>query len=62
LRGALILYKKWKIKANGIGKILHGNCLLKHIIEGKMEGRIKVTEEDVSNYWMILGEIEGNVN
>jgi hypothetical protein len=30
-------------KANGIGHILRGNCLIKHFIEGKIEGRIKVT-------------------
>ena len=27
---------------NGIGHILHGNCLLKHVIEGKVERRIEV--------------------
>jgi hypothetical protein len=27
-------------KANWIDPILRGNCLLKHIIEGKMEARI----------------------
>jgi hypothetical protein len=30
-------------KANWIGHILRRNCLLKHVIEGKIEGRIKVT-------------------
>jgi len=30
-------------KTNRIGQILRGNCLLKHVIEGKIEGRIKVT-------------------
>jgi hypothetical protein len=30
-------------KANWIGHILHTNCLLEHIIEGKIEGRIGVT-------------------
>jgi len=30
-------------KANWIGYILRGNCLLKHVIEGKVEGRIEVT-------------------
>jgi len=28
---------------NWIGRILHGNCLLKHFIERKKEGRIEVT-------------------
>jgi hypothetical protein len=27
-------------KANWIGHILRRNCLLKHVIEGKLEGRI----------------------
>jgi hypothetical protein len=30
-------------KANWIGHILRRNCLLKHIIEGQIEGRIQVT-------------------
>jgi hypothetical protein len=30
-------------KANWIGQILLSNCLLKHVIEGKLEGWIKVT-------------------
>jgi hypothetical protein len=35
--------QKKRIKANWIANILPGNCLLKHIIEGKLEGRIEVT-------------------
>ena len=31
------------MKANWIGHILRGNCFLKHIIEGKIEGSIEVT-------------------
>jgi hypothetical protein len=30
-------------KANWIGHILRRNCLLKHVIEGRIEGRIEVT-------------------
>jgi len=30
-------------KANWIGHILRRNCVLRHVIEGKMEGRIDVT-------------------
>jgi hypothetical protein len=30
-------------KANWIGHILRRNCLLKHVIEGKIEGRIEAT-------------------
>jgi hypothetical protein len=29
--------------ANWIGHILRRNCLLKHVIEGQLEGRIEVT-------------------
>jgi hypothetical protein len=41
------------------------NCLLKHIIEGKVGGRIEVTgdeEKDVSSYWMTVREREDTVN
>jgi hypothetical protein len=30
-------------KANWIGHVCHRNCLLKHVIEGKIEGRIEGT-------------------
>jgi hypothetical protein len=30
-------------KANWIGRILHRNCLLKHVIKGTREGRVEVT-------------------
>jgi hypothetical protein len=42
-------------KANWIGHILRRNCRLKHVIEGKVDGRIEMTEreeEEVSSYWM----------
>jgi replicative superfamily II helicase len=32
-----------KRKANWIGHILRRNCLLKHVTDGKIEGRIEVT-------------------
>jgi hypothetical protein len=38
-----ILHKIKRKKANWIGHILRWNCLLKHIIEGKAEGRLEVT-------------------
>jgi hypothetical protein len=38
-----ILHKIKIRKANWIGHILRRNYLLKHIIEGKIEGRIEVT-------------------
>ena len=40
---------------------MHRNLLLKYVIEGKVEGRKKLTEDeekDVSSYWMILKKKE----
>jgi hypothetical protein len=38
-----ILHTIKRRKANWIGHILRRNCLLKHVIEGKIEGRLDVT-------------------
>jgi hypothetical protein len=38
-----ILHEIRKRKANWIGHILRRNCLLKQVIEGKIQGRIEVT-------------------
>jgi len=38
-----ILHTVIRRKANWIGHILRGNCLLKHVIVGKREGRVEVT-------------------
>jgi hypothetical protein len=38
-----ILHKISKRKANGIGHILRGNCLLQRVTEGKIQGGIEVT-------------------
>jgi hypothetical protein len=35
-------YKKKRRKSNWTGHILRRNCLLKHVTEGKIEGRIEV--------------------
>jgi len=48
-------------KAIWIGHTSRRNCLLKLVIEGKIEGRIEVKgneEEDVSSYLMNLGKNE----
>jgi hypothetical protein len=37
-----ILHEIRKQKANWIGHILHGNCLLQRVIEGKIKGVIEV--------------------
>jgi hypothetical protein len=39
----LLFYFINRRKANWIGHILRRNCLLKHVIEGKLEGRIEIT-------------------
>jgi hypothetical protein len=39
-----ILHEISKRKANKIGHILRRNCLLRQVIEGKIRGRIEVTE------------------
>jgi len=52
-----ILHEIRKRKANWIGHILRGNCLLKQVIEGKIKGEMKWQEdeeEDVGSYWMAL--------
>jgi hypothetical protein len=38
-----IVHTVKRLKANWIGHILHRNCLLKHVIEGKLGGRIEIT-------------------
>jgi hypothetical protein len=38
-----ILHTIIRRKANWIGNILRRNCLLKHVTEGKLEGRIEMT-------------------
>jgi len=50
------------MKAKLIGHILHRNCLLKHVTEGKMEGKTRREddEEDVRSYWMALRKREDN--
>jgi hypothetical protein len=55
------IYKIKRTRATWIGHILRRNCLLKHVIEGKIEERIEVTkneEEDISTYWMPLRKYE----
>jgi hypothetical protein len=39
-RSVLHTIKEWK--ANWFGHVLHRYCLLKHVVEGKIEGRIEV--------------------
>jgi hypothetical protein len=39
------------LMSNWIGRNLRRNCLLKRVIEGKVEG-MGIEEEDVNSYWM----------
>jgi hypothetical protein len=41
------------MKAEWIGHILHRNCLLKHVIEGNVEGT-EDEADNVSSYWVTL--------
>jgi hypothetical protein len=52
-------------KANWIGHILRRNCLLKHVIEVKLEGRIEMTGRRGrrrKQYWMTLRKREDTGN
>jgi hypothetical protein len=50
-------------KANWIVHTLRRKCLLKRVIEGKMEERIKVMgRRERSSYWMTLRKREDNGN
>jgi len=46
-------------KANQTGHILHWNCLLQHVIEGKIEGRIKVTVRWGKRHKQLLDDTNG---
>jgi hypothetical protein len=64
--GMNVVHKIHKKKANWIGHSLRRSSVLKHVIEGKIMGRIEVTGEDVegdiNTYWMTSrkSEITGN--
>jgi hypothetical protein len=65
-RGRETSYVQWqRRKANWISHILRRNCLLKHIIEGKIEGRVEWREgeeKEVSSYWTTLRKPEDTRN
>jgi hypothetical protein len=41
-RGMFCIHTLHRRKVNCIGHILHRNCLLKHVVEGKIEGRTEM--------------------
>jgi hypothetical protein len=53
-----ILHTIKRRKANWIGHILRGNCLLKHIIVGKIEGRIEMTGRRGRRRKQLLGDLK----
>jgi hypothetical protein len=56
-----ILHEIRKRKANRIGHILRRNCLLKQVIEGKIQGQKEVTRRRGrrrKSCWMTLGTEE----
>jgi hypothetical protein len=47
-------------KANWIGHSLRRNCLLKHVIEGKLEGRIEMTGRRGRRRKQLLDDLKEN--
>ena len=45
-------------KANWIGHILPRNCLLKHVIEGKKEGRTEATEKRGTGCKLLIQDLK----
>jgi hypothetical protein len=45
-------------KANWIGHILRRNCLLKHVFEGKLEGRTEMTGRRGRRRKQLLDELK----
>jgi hypothetical protein len=54
-----ILHTIKRREANWIGHILRRNCLLKHVIEGKLEGRIEMTGRRGRRRKQLLDDLEG---
>jgi hypothetical protein len=53
-----ILHEICKWKANWIGQILHRNCLLQQVIEGKIKGEIEVTERRGRRHRKLLDDLK----
>jgi hypothetical protein len=56
--GRNILYTIQRRRANWIARILCRNCLLKHVIEGKIEGRILVAGRRRERGKQLLNDLE----
>jgi hypothetical protein len=53
-----ILHEISKQKANWIGNILHRNCLLQWVIEGKIKGGIEVTGRPGRRHRKLLDDLK----
>jgi hypothetical protein len=53
-----ILHKIRKRKANWIGHILHRNCPLQRVTEGKIQGRIEVTGRQGRRHRKLLDDLK----
>jgi hypothetical protein len=53
-----IVHNTRRKKFNWIGRILRRNCLLKHIIEGKIEGAIKMTGRRIRRCKQLLNGLK----
>jgi hypothetical protein len=51
-----ILHEISKRQANWIGHILHRNCLLRQVIEGKIKGWTEVTERRIRRRRKLLDD------
>jgi hypothetical protein len=54
-----ILHRVKRRKANWFGPILGRNCLLKHVIEGKLEGRMEITGTRGRRRKQLLDDLKG---
>jgi len=54
-----ILHEIRKRKANWIGHILHRNCLLQRVIEGKIQGGIEVRGRQGRRRRKLLDDLKG---
>jgi hypothetical protein len=45
-------------KANWIGHILRRNCLLKHVIKGKIKGRIELTRRQGRRHNLLSDDLQ----
>jgi hypothetical protein len=55
-----MLHEIRKRKANWIGPILRGNCLLKQVIEGKIKGEMEVTRRRGRRRKKLLDDLKDN--